>query len=374
MERLDFLVIGAGIAGASAAYGLSARGRVAVLEREDQPGYHTTGRSAALFSETYGNATICALSKGSRRFFMDPPAGFAAHRLLGPRGALFVGRRDQLDTLDRAAQEARRLVESVRRIDGAEARALVPALRRDYVAGGLFEPEARDIDVHALHHGFLRGLAASGGRLVVGAEVLSLARSGDGWVAETPAGRFAAPVVVNAAGAWADEVARLAGARPVGLVPKRRTVITFDPPKGSSSDAWPLVAGIDEDFYFKPDAGRLLGSPADETPMPPCDVQPDELDIAIAVDRIQTAAALKISRVLRKWAGLRSFVVDKTPVVGFDPAAEGFFWLAGQGGTGIQSAPALGRVAAALATGGAIPSDLADLGVVESALSPRRFA
>jgi D-arginine dehydrogenase len=317
MERADFLIIGAGIAGASAGYDLSARGKVILLERESQPGYHTTGRSAAMFLETYGNATIRALTTGSRRFFLDPPDGFAAHPLLTPRGALSVGRRDQLSELDRTADE---LGAEARRLNAAETLRLVPVLRREAVAGGILEPDAMDIDAHGLHQGFLRGMGARGGRLVVNAEIRSLTRRDGDWLAETPAGGFTAPVVVNAAGAWCDQIAELAGARTVGLVPKRRTVITFDPPADQSIEAWPLAVGIAEDFYFKPDAGRLLGSPADETPMAPCDVQPEELDVAIAVDRIQAMAALEIKRIHNKWAGLRSFVADKSPVVGFDSA------------------------------------------------------
>jgi D-arginine dehydrogenase len=371
MERVDFLIIGAGIAGASAGYELSARGKVILLERESQAGYHTTGRSAAMFLETYGNPTIRAITSGSRQFFLDPPDGFAEHPLLTPRGALSVGRPDQLDELDRSARE---LGASARRLDAAETLGLVPVLRPEVVAGGILEPDAMDIDAHGLHQGFLRGMGARGGKLVVNGEVRSLARADDAWLAETPAGSFAAPVVVNAAGAWCDQIAELAGARLVGLVPKRRTVITFDPPAGQVIDDWPLVVGIAEDFYFKPDAGRFLGSPGDETPMAPCDVQPDELDVAIVVDRIQTMTALEIKRIHNKWAGLRSFVPDKSPVVGFDPACEGFFWLAGQGGYGMQTSPAMGRLAAALATGGPLPTDLVDLGLSTTALTPARFA
>ena len=374
MDSFDYLVIGAGIAGASAGYGLAAHGRVALLERESQAGYHTTGRSAALFSETYGNAIIRGLSVGSRGFFRAPPEGFAAHALLSPRGALCVGRADQLAKLDAAAEEGRRLVASVRRIDRHEARNLVPALRPEAAVGAVFEPEAMDIDVHALHHGFLRGLKARGGRLITDAEVRGLARRSGTWVVETPAGGFTTPVLVNAAGAWCDEIAKLASARPVGLVPKRRTVITFDPPADHASEGWPLVVGIDEDFYFKPDAGQMLGSPADETPSPPCDARPEELDVAIAVDRIQAAADLTITRIRHSWAGLRSFVADKTMVAGFDPACDGFFWLAGQGGYGMQTAPAMSRLATALATGAAVPPDLQDLGVTAAALAPERFA
>jgi D-arginine dehydrogenase len=241
------------------------------------------------------------------------------------------------------------------------------------VAGGLLEPDAMDIDVHALHQGYLRGLRARGGSLVCGAEARLLAHDGADWQVETAAGGFAAPVVVDAAGAWADELGRMAGAAPIGLVPKRRTAITFDPPAGLPIDRWPAVIDIDEQWYFKPDAGRLLASPADETPSPPCDAQPEEMDIALAVDRIERAASFRIRRIEHKWAGLRSFVADKTPVVGFDDRVEGFFWLAGQGGYGIQTSPAMGRLAAALAAGEGVPADLATLGVDAAALSPRRL-
>jgi D-arginine dehydrogenase len=373
MSTFDSIVIGAGIAGASAASFLAERGATLLLERESQPGYHTTGRSAALYSEAYGNAAIRSLTTGARPFFMAPPADFAEHPLLTPRGAMFVGRADQLASLDRAAAETRALQPSIRRIDGAEARRICPVLKADYVEGAVLEPEAMDIDVHALHQGFLRGLRAHGGRLVTDAEVIALERAGDAWQVRTAAGAFPGRVLVNAAGAWADELARLAGAEPVGLTPKRRTAILFAPPAGCDVSGWPLVVDIDETFYFKPDAGKLLGSPADETPSPPCDAQPEELDVALAVERIQQAAALPIARIERRWAGLRSFVADKTPVVGFDDRVEGFFWLAGQGGYGIQTAPAMGRLAAALIAGEAVPADLAALGVSEQDLSPRRL-
>ncbi len=373
MQDFDFVVIGAGMAGASAAYELGRHGRVAVLEREGQPGYHTTGRSAATYLRSYGNATIRALTVGAWPFFADPPQGFAEHPLLSPRGALHVGRPDQLEDLDRAAEEAR-AVAGARRIDAVAVRELVPVLRPEVVGGGVFEPDAMDIDVHALHHGYLRGLRERGGVVLTDTEVRALRHGPAGWLVETRAGAYAAPVVVDAAGAWCDEVAQLAGARPVGLVPKRRTVITFVAPPGFDIAAWPLVIGLEEDFYFKPDAGRLLASPADETPVAPCDVQPEELDVAIAVDRIERVTELKVTRIASKWAGLRSFVEDKTPVVGFDPEAQGFFWLAGQGGYGIETAPSMGRLAAALASGGPVPAELADLGVEAAALSPRRFA
>ncbi len=370
----DFIVIGAGIAGASAGYELASQGRVALLEREDQPGYHTTGRSAALYIQSYGNEIVRALTVGSWAFYTGPPAGFTEQPLLSDRGVLFVGRPDQSAELDRLVAETRPLAPHIQRLDPGAARILVPVLRADALGGAVFDSKAMEIDVNGLHQGYLRGLKARGGAVVTRAEVRALQPGPDRWRVETKAGDFTAPVVVNAAGAWCDEIAVLAGAKPVGLVPKRRTAITFDAPPGLDTRNWPLTAGVAEDFYFKPDSGRLMGSPAEETPMPPCDVQPDEIDIAVAVDRIQAATTLEIRRIHKSWAGLRTFAADKTHVAGFDPQREGFFWLAGQGGFGIQTAPAMGRLTAALATGGPVPQDLADLGVTAEALSPARFA
>ncbi|HSF95888.1 MAG TPA: FAD-binding oxidoreductase [Thermohalobaculum sp.] len=372
-ETCDVLIIGAGIAGASAGFELSRDARVIVLEQESQPGYHTTGRSAALFTETYGNRTIRQLTSAGRAFFENPPDGFADHPLLNPRGTLFLARDDQLGSLETALAETPTSAEAVRRLDAGEVRELNPSVRPGYAAAGLFEPSARDIDVHALHGGFLRGAAARGGRIVIRARVTGLAREGGAWVAETSAGRFAAPVVVNAAGAWCDEVAGLAGLPPVGLVPKRRTAFTFDPPDGVDPSPWPATIDIDEQFFFRPEAGRIMGSPADETPSPPCDAQPEEIDVAIGVDRIETATVMTVRRLVTKWAGLRSFVADKTPVVGFDAGAEGFFWLAGQGGYGIQTSPALGRVTAALITTGDLPEDLKARELDRTMLWPERL-
>ncbi|RMD63062.1 MAG: FAD-binding oxidoreductase, partial [Alphaproteobacteria bacterium] len=262
MEKCDFLIIGAGIAGASAGYELAAHGRVIVLEREDQPGYHSTGRSAAVYSESYGNRVVRAITSAGRAFFEAPPAGFAEGPLLSPRGFLFIARTDQRDSLDTLLGDAEATAAPVHPLDAAAARALVPILDPGYVAAAAAEPAAMDMDVHAIHQGFLRGLRARGGRIVARAEVRGLARIGEDWRAETTAGVFAAPVVVNAAGAWADEIAGLAGVRPVGLVPKRRTAFVFDPPQDIPGLArWPVVVDVNEQFYFKPDAGRLLGSP-----------------------------------------------------------------------------------------------------------------
>ncbi len=374
LQQFDVIIVGAGIAGASAGFFLSESRRVALLEREDQPGYHSTGRSAALFTETYGNASIRALTTGARPFFESPPDGFAESPLLTPRGMLFVARADQRIALDRHYDEVSRLGREIRRIPAAECRATCPVLREGYSAGALLEPDCMDIDVAGLHLGYLKGLRARGGRIVTNAEVRQLAAvPGGGWIADTPAGRFAAPVLVNAAGAWADRVAELAGLSPLGLVARRRTAVLIDPPDGVDSAAWPMVNDVDEELYFKPDAGKLLLSPADETPSPPCDAQPEVLDIAIAIDRLEKMTTLAVRRPSHKWAGLRTFAPDETLIAGFEPGMDGFFWLAGQGGYGIQTSPSMGRIATSLIAGGEFPRDLAALGLDEETLGVERL-
>ncbi|MDN2565423.1 FAD-binding oxidoreductase [Aquibium sp. A9E412] len=372
-ESCDIAVIGAGIAGASLASELAATHRVVLVEREPQPGYHTTGRSAALFSTTYGPPVIRAMSRASAGFFEAPPQAFAEHALLGPRGMLMIARADQAEALE-AAHAALAEHGTVERLTGEAARQRAPLLRAGYAAGAIAEAGARDIDVHALHQGYLRRFRRAGGRLVTDAELVALAPEGGRWRVDTRAGTVLADAVVNAAGAWADAVAQMAGAAPVGLVPKRRTALIVAAPEGARPAGWPMVVDVAEEFYMKPDAGRLLVSPADETPSPPCDAQPEELDVAICVDRIERAFDIAVRRIENKWAGLRSFVADKGPVVGYAPERPGFFWLAGQGGYGIQSAPAMARAAAALVRGEALPADIADQGVTPAALAPARLA
>lgn len=375
MQEFDFAIVGAGIAGVSAAYHLAPAARVIVLEREHVPAYHTTGRSAALHSETYGSAEIRAITVASGRFYRQPPPGFADHPLLTPRGALIAGRADQQADMQKAAADFARLVPSVRWLDPGETLRLQPLLKPQACAGGaIFEPEADDMDVAAIHGGFLRGARAAGAVLRLNAEVSSLTRKDGRWqIALRDGETIAATTVVDAAGAWADVVGGLAGAAPVGLVPKRRTAFTFDSPPGLELAGLPMAIDFDETFYFKPEVGQFLASPADETPSPPCDAQPEEIDIAVAVERIETATTLQIRRIKNKWAGLRSFVADKNLVVGYDPAVEGLFWLAGQGGYGIQTGAAAGRLASSLALGKGLPGDIAALGVTEQALAPGRF-
>ncbi|TKT77426.1 FAD-binding oxidoreductase [Aquamicrobium sp. LC103] len=373
VSHFDVIVAGAGIAGASVAAELAGARRVLLLERESQPGYHTTGRSAALFSQTYGPSTIRALTRASAPFFRAPPKGFAENPLLSPRLVLMTGREEQRQSVERTFAEVSGRGDA-RLVSAEEARRLMPLLREDHAAAAFVELDAADIDVHALHHGYLRMLKEKGGRLETGAEVLGLAHDGADWRVETRKGEFRAPVFVNASGAWADEIAVIAGVTGIGLVPKRRTAAMIAAPEGASPDGWAMVVDIDEEFYLKPDAGRLLVSPADETPSAPCDAQPEEIDVAICIDRIETAFNIKVSRVENKWAGLRSFVADKVPVAGYAPGVQGFFWLAGQGGYGIQSAPGLSRTAAALVLGMDIPADISDQGVEKSALAADRPA
>ena len=372
-RRADFLIIGSGIAAASVGHWLAPRAEVILLERESQPGYHSTGRSAALFMESYGTPQVRALTRARRAFFDNPPPGFSEHPLLSPRGALIVAEAGDEAHLERWWSVLRQATPRARRLDAAGARALVPVLRPERIVGAVFEPDAADMDVHAIHQGYLRGLKRAGGTVVCDAEVTVLARKGGLWQVEAGGTLYEAPVVINAAGAWCDVVARRAGVPALGLQPKRRAAFTFAAPEGASIDTWPMAIGASEDWYFKPDAGMLLGSPANADPVDPCDVQPEELDIALAIHRIQEMTTLSIRRPTRTWAGLRSFVSDGDLVGGFDATAPGFFWLAAQGGYGIQTSAAMGEACAALACRLPVPDRIAAFGLTEAMLSPERL-
>ena len=372
MRDADFAVIGAGIAGASVAHELQAHGRVVLLEREPLPGHHTTGRSAAVLVQGYGNAVVRRLTQASRGFFEQPPEGFAPHPLVFARPVLFIGRADQRERLAAEREAGEELGVDVRLLDGAGARSLCPVLREDYVAGGLLEPGARGIDVAGTLEGFLRGLRAAGGTVRTRAEVVRVEKTGQAWEVEAGGEIYRVSAVVNAAGAWCDQVGRLAGARPIGLQPLRRTVITFDGPEGYDFASWPCVVDVDEEFYFEPEGAQILASPADETPSEPCDATAEDYEVALAVDRIERATTLEIRHIRQRWAGLRSFVADRAPVIGMDPDLCGFFWLAGQGGFGIMTSPAAARTAASLIVRGTLPSDLEELGLTPEQLSPGR--
>jgi len=375
MSRMDadFIVVGAGIAGASIAYWLARSAKVLVLEREAQAGYHSTGRSAALFMASYGPAQVRALTCASRAFFEHPPAGFCAHPLLTPRGALVFAGQGQEAQL--AAHEALVRATSARaeRLTPAQALERVPLLVPDQLIGAVMEEDASDIDVDALLQGFLRGARARGSRIVFDAGMLSIARVGDAWEITTDAGVVRAPVLVNAAGAWADAVGAMAGAAPIGLVPKRRSAMLFAPPEGVAIAQWPMFMDVAQSFYVKPDAGMLLGSPCNADAVAAHDVQAEELDIAIAIDNIERMTALRVRRPQHVWAGLRSFVADGELVGGFDGAVPGLFWAAAQGGYGIQTAPAAGELYAAMLLGEAVPQAIAGWGVDPAAISPARL-
>jgi D-arginine dehydrogenase len=373
MKGFDVVIVGAGMAGASLAWALAPRRRVLLLEQESQPGYHSTGRSAAALHSSYGNASVRALTAASAPFYRRPPAGFSAAALARPLGMLLLAGRDQRELLHQEALRARAFVDCIEEWDAAQCVARVPALRADRIDAALFNPTILDLDVAAIHAGFLRGAKAQGAALLTDSALIAAQRIGGCWRLELRDHEIACDVLVDAAGAWADTVAESAGIGPLGIVPKRRTAIIISAPSTSNVAAWPMIGDIAEEWYLKPDAGRLLCSPGDETPSPPCDAQPDELDVAICVDRIGTAFDFAIRRIESRWAGLRCFADDRTPVAGFDPRSEGFYWLAGQGGYGIQTAPALATLSAAIICGEPVPETLASNGIDPAALTPARL-
>ena len=371
MTTCDFLVIGAGISGAAAAYELAPHGKVIVIEAESAPGYHSTGRSAALYTKNFGSPTVRAFNGASLPFLSAPPPGFAEHPLLTPRGALTIGRADQQREIEE--QVALGAADgSIIELSQAEALRRAPHLKPEAVAFAAYEDGVMDMDVAAIHQGFLRGLKARGGTVACDAGVTALDRRNGAWQAETPAGAFTAPIVINAAGAWADNVAALAGAKPVGLVPKRRTAIIVELPNGTDTRGWPAVDEVGYGCYCKPETGRVMASPADATPVEPCDVQPEDLDVAIIADWLERSTLIPVRRIARRWAGLRCFVADDGPVCGFDDEADGFFWLCGQGGYGIMMASSLGRATASLIERGELPADIAATGVAPSDIRPER--
>ena len=373
MSDVDIIVIGGGIAGASAAFALAEDHTILILEMEEHPGYHSTGRSAALYSKTYGNTIVRKLAGLSRPFLESPPEGFCDYPLLTDRGVLFLARSDQVDNLEKellVLGSVDRIVEKVERNDLLK---LLPVLQEGYAIAGIFDANAKDIDVDGLHKGYLKSMKKKGGALLTSAKVQEITPLEEGWLVKTDKDSFSCKILVNAAGAWADEIGKLAGATRLGLTPMKRTAFLFDPPRESQIENWPMVIDIEEKFYFKPDSGKLLGSPADQTASPPHDARADDLDIAIGVDRIEAAINFQIRHISHKWAGLRSFVQDRTPVVGFDPHLKNFFWLAGQGGYGIKTSPAMAACCASLIHEGCFPNLFKETGLSEAMLSPERL-
>ncbi len=365
MTTADVIVIGGGMAGISAAARIAADAQVVVLESERHLGYHSTGRSAAIFIRNYGNATLRALNARSARFF-DAPGCVADAPLLTPRGVLLLAGEDEIADLDAYATGA----EGLEPLTAEDATRLVPILRPDRIAAAAYERDAQDIDVDLMLQGFARLLKSRGGRVVTGSKVDEISRDDDLWTVQSGDVRYSAPIVVNAAGAWAGEIAARAGALPIELTPCRRSAAVLPPPADHDVDSWPLFGSVTETWYAKPYSGRLMVSPADEDPVEPHDTWADDMVLAEGLDRYESAVTEPVTRVESNWAGLRTFAPDRTPVVGFDPVAEGFCWLAGQGGYGIQTAPALAEIVAGIIAGttGDVPDSL------RAALSPARFA
>jgi D-arginine dehydrogenase len=342
------VVIGAGIAGAAAAWHLAGHASVVILEREAHPGAHATGRSAALHTETSGASVVSALAAASRPFLAEPPEGFTDHALLSRRGLLWIARAAEQDPLEDKAAAAEAHGVEIHRLDSSQCCELVGVLRPEAAVAGVFEPGAMNIDVDGLLQGFVRGARRRGAELHVGAGVTAVAERGGGWRVHAGERHWDCDVVVNAAGAWCDPLAGLAGVAPLGLRPLRRSVFVFPPPEGVDASGWPMVWDIGNRFYFEPEGPLLLVSPVDETPSEPCDARPEMEDIALGVEALEAATTLRVRGVRRTWAGLRTFAADSVLAAGFDPDHPGFFWLAGQGGYGIKTSPAMGRLCAAL--------------------------
>ncbi|MBY4570478.1 FAD-dependent oxidoreductase [Gordonia sihwensis] len=374
----DTIVVGGGIAGVSIAYELAAHRSVALVERESTLAYHTTGRSAATFLESYGNATVRALTRASRDFFVAPP-DIVDGPLVAELPLLIVAEETEVDGLRALYETVSPRSQTIELVDGNAAEQLNPMLRTGYTDLAMVDYGSLELDVHGLHQGFLRGLRRRGGIVLKSAGIVEARRERSSWVLRDAAGdELRARTVVNAAGAWCDEVAGMFGAAPIGIAPLRRTAFMVpgprETPARSIAARRTMTMSASEDFYFKPDGAGFLCSPAEETPQPPSDAKPDDLEIARAIERLNEATLLAVRSVSTSWAGLRSFTADRTPVVGPDPAVDGLFWFAGQGGYGIQMAPALARAGASLALTGDLPADLADFGITAASLAPGRSA
>jgi D-arginine dehydrogenase len=367
-QSRDILVIGGGVAGLSAAAMLSEHASVTVLEAEDQIGFHSSGRSATMLHYALGDRLVRALTLASRDFFDSPPAGFTDIPIGRRMPVLIHARDDELEELEALDADIAPFA-TLERLDAGGVHDLCPLLNDD-ARHGIADRNGIRLDPHALLQGYLRLLRANGGELRTNARVASLDRLSGTWNVTTEAGEtYSAPILVNAAGAWADTVARLANVRPLGLEPKRRTIITFDAPSGTQLDGLPFAKTVGDELYFAPESGRLFASPMDEVPSDPCDAQPDEYEVALAAHRMEERTVVTVGRIHSRWAGLRSFTPDRRPAAGFAPDGEGFFWLAGQGGFGLQTSPAMARIAEALIAGTLWP--VADVTAEE--LSPGRF-
>jgi D-arginine dehydrogenase len=367
------LVIGGGIAGASLAYELALDCDVALLDMESTLGYHATSRSAAMFLETYGGADVRALTVASRGFFEEPPSDFEPN-LLRPRPLVQIARTGREHVISELFEALAQHSSCAELVTPDQVGELCPIIRSGMISGGLYEPSAMEIDVDAIHQGYIRGFRRRGGVVHRSSAVTALERTETGWVAEVEDhSTFTAPTIINAAGAWADQVAGLAGIDGLELIPRRRTAFITDAPPGIVTDSLPLLYDVDETFYIKPDGSQMLCSPADKTACHPHDARPDEMEIARCLDEIREYTTLPARSVRSAWAGLRTFSPDENLVIGFEPRSTGFFWLAAQGGYGVQTAPAAGRFAAALIRAQEPPVDLLENGFDPKRVDPARF-
>jgi D-arginine dehydrogenase len=372
-EIVDVAIVGGGIAGISLAYFLSTHRSVTVVERETALGYHSSGRSAAEFAFRFHSAVVGKLARISYPFLVNPPEGFTETELLKHRGNLLIADAEKSERLAQVFAEESAGGPGLQRLTVDQAIERAPILNPDYVADAFYDPDCWDIEAENLLQGFAKGARASGATIKNSAELRNASRESGTWIVDTTAGEIRAKTIVNATGAWADKTAELFGLKPLGIVPYRRTAITVDVPVGIDVGALPEINEIDELFYMKPEAGRLLVSPADATESEPCDAQPEEIDIAYAAWYLEQATTIAVRHVAHSWAGLRTFARDRVPVVGFSAEKEGFFWLAGQGGFGIQTAPALGRFASDLIVGNPVAEDFAQRGFGVGLFAPRRF-
>ena len=371
MSSSDIIVIGGGIAGLSAASVLSAHAKVIVLEAEEAVGYHSSGRSATMLHYALGDPLVRALTLASRPFFEAPPRGFTDAPLGHRMPVLIHAREDELAELDQQHADIAPFAR-LERVGEDGVLELCPAIRTGEggAVAGLVDRNGIRLDPHALLQGHARALRRKGGEIVTGARIGGLHRAGGGWTVTSETGQtYSAPTVINAAGAWADAVADLAGIGRIGLMPLRRTIITFDGPEGADLSGWPFAKTVGDELYFAPESGRLFASPMDEVPTDPCDAQPDEYEVALAAHRVEARTTMKVGRIHSRWAGLRTFAPDRHLVAGFDPRAEGFFWLAGQGGFGLQTSPAMAVIVESLIAGTPWPIEA----VTASELSPARF-
>jgi D-arginine dehydrogenase len=368
MKGADFLIIGGGIAGLSAAARLARHGRVAVIEAEDALGYHSSGRSVSFSHYGIGNAAVRGLTAYSRAWF-EPAFG-------RPFPTLYFADQASLAKLDALGAEMAKFNPAIRTVGQAEMAGAFPVLRTGEGGAirGLFDETGLKLDADAVLQANAKAVRAASGEILVGRRIEAIEPAGEGWTVRTQSESWSAPILINAAGAWADSVAAMAGVAPLGLQPRRRTIIAVDPPQGAAIDAWPFAHSAAGDFYVLPEAGRLLVSPMDEIADDPCDAAPEDYDLALAADRLEHYTHLKVARIAHRWAGLRTFTADRVPTAGFAPDAPGFFWLAGQGGYGFQTAPAMAEIVEALVTGGAWPKGLAELGVLMEQVTPGRGA